>query len=74
MPALTMTVVEDRTRRPQRPHPNIVAREQAYSWLRDEWMAAHQGADDDAMLNDPDFIRAMNVIDGRDPNHGLDEA
>ncbi|MGN9842470.1 hypothetical protein ACTMTI_30535 [Nonomuraea sp. H19] len=65
--------MEDRTR-PQRPHPDVVAREQAYSRLRDEWMAAHPGADDDAMLNDPGFVRAMNVIDGRDPNYGLDEA
>ncbi|WP_433513724.1 hypothetical protein ACQP2T_60945 [Nonomuraea sp. CA-143628] len=74
MPALTMTVVEDSTRRPQRPHPNVVAREQAYSRLRDDWFAAHPGADDDAMLEDPVFVRAMNAIDGRDPNYGLDEA
>ncbi|MFI6634295.1 hypothetical protein ACIBI7_35900 [Nonomuraea fuscirosea] len=62
--------MEDRTRRPQRPHPNVVAREQAYSRLRDDWMAAHPGADDDAMLDDPDFVRAMNAIDGRHQGPG----
>ncbi|MGA5761608.1 hypothetical protein [Nonomuraea bangladeshensis] len=63
--------MDGRTSRPQRPHPNVVAREQAYSRLLDAWTAAHPGAADDAMLDDPEFVRAMNMIDGRDPNHGL---
>ncbi|MFI6900357.1 hypothetical protein ACIBKY_03795 [Nonomuraea sp. NPDC050394] len=56
--------MEDRTP-PQRPHPDRLAREQAYGRLRLDWLTAHPGADDDAMLDDPDFVRQMNIIDGR---------
>ncbi|WP_275936302.1 hypothetical protein [Sinosporangium album] len=35
--------------RPQRPHPKVQERNRAYNKLRDDWIDAHPGADDDAM-------------------------
>ncbi|MET8006309.1 hypothetical protein [Nonomuraea glycinis] len=73
MSAPTMSVVDnDRRRtRPARPHPKTQERNRAFNELRDAWIDAHPGAGDEAMWDDPEFVRAANVIDGRDPEHGL---
>ncbi|MEU4703364.1 hypothetical protein [Nonomuraea dietziae] len=60
--------------RPERPHPKVQARSLAFNQLLREWITAHPGAPDLAMWDDPEFVRAANVIDGRDPNYGLNEA
>lgn len=74
MYAPTMTVVDKPQDRPRRPHPKAQARNQAFIDLKNAWIDAHPGAPDDAMWDDPEFVRAANVIDGRDPNYGLNEA
>ncbi|MGA4995822.1 hypothetical protein [Nonomuraea bangladeshensis] len=67
-------MTDDRqTSRPQRPHPAVQERMRKFDQLMNDWITAHPGAGDEAMWDDPEFVRQANIIDGRDPNYGLNE-
>lgn len=75
LPTASISAVEhDRRPEPMRPGPEQLARQRAFNKLMNAWIDSHPDAPDMAMWDDPEFIRAVNVLDGRDPEHGLNEA